>query len=258
MKRNNSDREYFGRRFAESEKFWSRFGGRPEPDAVILDVGCGHGALCIDMAQHGARKVVGVDIDAHRIEFARSNLRSCYPELAEKVDFLNTDLSDLAGSEQFDCVVSKDTFEHIVDLRSTMTEIKRVLKPGGLVYAGFGPLWRDFYGDHKRTGSIVPWGHLMRSEKAIVDRLNRRGGEEIASIFDLGLNKLSLSDYREIFAESGLETVFFKLNNSGHPVLRLFDLLARIPFLTEYFAHNVYCILKKRNACKRIPLSDER
>lgn len=175
MELNKADKEYFNRGFSEVEKFWSRFPLPPVNNGgTFLDVGCGHGTLCVCLAKNGARKVVGVDTDTRRIEFARNNLRMNYPDLIGKVEFLNIDLKDFDSSGEFDYVVSKDTFEHIIDLRGVMVEIKRVLKPGGSVYLGFGPLYRDFYGDHKRTKSIVPWGHLMRSEKNIIKSLNRK------------------------------------------------------------------------------------
>ena len=238
--------KYFEHGAVELEKFWKRFGGKPNLNASFLDVGCGHGALCIDLAKSGAKKVIGVDIEPERIKFARNNLNINYPELKNIVDFHAVDLAYYNNSEQFDYIVSKDSFEHIIDLPAMIEEMKKRLKPGGLVYAGFGPLYRDFYGDHKRTNSIIPWGHLFRSDENIIKKLNRKNDVNISSIYDLGLNKLSLVEYKEIFEKSGLETVFFKLNNSNHPILKFFNLLAKFPFLTEYFAHNIYCILRKK------------
>ena len=38
----------------------------------IVDIGCGHGALCFYAAQNGAREVVGIDTDEERIEIAKN------------------------------------------------------------------------------------------------------------------------------------------------------------------------------------------
>ena len=135
-----SELEYFKHGFAELEKFWKRFGGKPNLNATFLDVGCGHGAVCIDLANLGAKKVIGVDIDPVRIEFARNNLNLNYPELADRVEFYQIDLKDFDNYEQFDYIISKDSFEHIINLRSMIEEMKKRLKPGGFVYAGFGPV----------------------------------------------------------------------------------------------------------------------
>lgn len=62
---------YFNRDKAENKKFWQRFGN---PDikgeqTTVLDAGCGYGSMCIDAAQAGAGKVVGVEL------FQRSSLK---------------------------------------------------------------------------------------------------------------------------------------------------------------------------------------
>jgi 2-polyprenyl-3-methyl-5-hydroxy-6-metoxy-1,4-benzoquinol methylase len=131
----------------------------------ILDVGCGHGALCIDLALSGAEKVAGIDIDHDRLEFAQNNLKQNYPQLMDRVAFLEIDLKDYPTDVLFDYIVSKDSFEHIIDLSGMLREMNKRLKQGGLIFTGFGLLYNDFYCDHKRTKSIIPWGHLMRSEK---------------------------------------------------------------------------------------------
>ncbi|MDR1055786.1 MAG: class I SAM-dependent methyltransferase, partial [Prevotellaceae bacterium] len=195
------DLNYFHRRESRNEKFWNRFGGKPDlRNKVVLDVGCGHGSMCFYMAQSGAKKVIGVDIDAGRISFAKKYLELHYPQYAKVVEFYDLDLKKYSNQPQFDYIISVDSFEHIIDLPGMIEEMKLRLKPGGIIYTGFGPLYNDFYGDHKRTKCGIPWGHVICSDERIIKRLNRQSiGQSITSIYDLGLNKLSLSDYRKIF-----------------------------------------------------------
>jgi SAM-dependent methyltransferase len=240
------DIAYFNNGHSENIKFWKRHGGKPDlKNKYILDVGCGHGALCIDLALSGAGKVVGIDLDHDRIEFAQNNLKQNYPQLIDSVIFLEIDLKDYPTDILFDYIVSKDSFEHIIDLPCMLHEMNKRLKHGGLIFSGFGPLYNDFYGDHKRTKSVIPWGHLMRSEKNILKKLNKDRVIPLTSIQELGVNMLSLDDYKRIFKESEMELVSFQLNKSNHPILLLFNLIGKIPFLTEFFAHNIYCIFRK-------------
>ncbi|GHT63936.1 hypothetical protein AGMMS50239_20750 [Bacteroidia bacterium] len=247
MSLKKEDLEYFNRRIFENKKFWNRLGGEPDlKGKTVLDVGCGHGGLCVDMAAADAKKVVGVDLERERILFAKENLRLNYPQYTGIVEFYEIDLKDYDAGEQFDYIVSKDSFEHIIDLPGMMEEMKRRLKPGGLLYVGFGPLYNDYYGDHKRTECIIPWGHVLFSDEKIIKRLNKNKQTPIQSIIELGVNQLSLADYRRIFKESGFEMTFFKVNASNNLILRTFDLISWIfPFLKEYFAHNIYAIFKK-------------
>ena len=58
-----SDINYFNYGKVENEKFWRRLGGKPNfKDKSILDFGCGHGSLCIDMAKSNVRSILGIDL----------------------------------------------------------------------------------------------------------------------------------------------------------------------------------------------------
>ena len=90
------DVAYFQRGARENPRFWSRLGGQPDlAGKKVLDLGCGHGSLCIDMAKAGAARVVGVDLNERLIRFAQQNLHQNYPELADCVEFHCIDIADL-------------------------------------------------------------------------------------------------------------------------------------------------------------------
>ncbi|NBT44751.1 MAG: hypothetical protein EBT06_07485 [Gammaproteobacteria bacterium] len=65
----------------ENEKFWSRLDGRPDVHIKkLLDIGCSHGSLSVDAAIRGAKRVVGIDTDPERIDFAAAYLIKPCPE----------------------------------------------------------------------------------------------------------------------------------------------------------------------------------
>jgi len=243
------DLDYFSKRGeVENPRYWSRLGGRPDfTNAVVGDIGCGHGSLCVDIALSGARKVIGFDLNANLIDFARENMQQNYPQLANTLDFRFQDVRE-APEDNFDFFVSKDTFEHVIDLPQVLAGMKQRLRSGGRIYTGFGPLWNSPFGDHGRTRMPFRWGHVLFSESYLIARLNRRlasKGQAVTSIYDLGLNKLPLSAYRRIFNECGLSIIMFRINNSTRPLSRVFSLLRKLPLMEEYFSHNIYCILEK-------------
>ncbi len=97
-------------------------------DQTVLDIGCGSG--------HGSnllagkfKKVFGVDVSAEAIEYAKKNWQLNNIEFAVGS---GTEIPFPGG--QFDIVVAYEVFEHICDWQKFLSEIKRVLKPGGLVY----------------------------------------------------------------------------------------------------------------------------
>lgn len=237
---------WFGYGKSSNIRFWSRFGGKPDfRGQVVLDVGCGQGSLCLEMARGGAKKVVGTDIDGPVIDFARRNLQARYPEWQSVVSFECCKL-DALPDNTFDLIVSKDAFEHVFDLRGLLGNIRRCLKPGGRLYAGFGPLYKSPNGYHLRKHFGLPWGHLLIPQSWHLALVNRGRKKKIRSLCEVDmLNELSFADYEHFFLASNLDMVLFRVNQSEHIISKIMTLLRRIPFLREYCTHNIYCIMEK-------------
>ena len=96
----------------------------------LLDVGCGGGYLCEEFAKIGF-DVTGIDpsqqtLKAAREHAAQSSLRIDYEKgRAEAIPF---------GDSSFDYVSCCDVLEHVDDINKTISEIARVLRPGGLFF----------------------------------------------------------------------------------------------------------------------------
>lgn len=243
--------EYFNRGRAENPRFWACFEERPRfQGQTVIDVGCGHGSLCLSIAEEGANRVIGLDLNEKLIDFALANLRRNCPHMISKVDFACADLRDWSR-EQVDLFVSKSSFEHILDLPAVLDEMKLRLKSGGRIYAGFDPLWPSPYGGHGRILEHLPipwmpWGHLLFSERFILRRVNRGRDKPVASIQELGLNMLSVHDYRRIFSQTGLRTISFRVNYpAGSLRGRVLRFLSRLPVFSKYTTYSVYAVLEK-------------
>lgn len=95
--------------------------------AVILDLGCGHGALLHFLREAGYRNVAGVDASREQVaEAARLGI-----EAVREGDLLET-LRGLRDCSQ-DIVIAFDVIEHFDknELLPFVDEVLRVLKPGG-------------------------------------------------------------------------------------------------------------------------------
>lgn len=90
----------------------------------LLDVGCGSGDFLHRMHNRGW-SVTGIDFDAKAIENAKKRA-------GEGSTFLNTDLSGARFTDDsFDAITMSHVIEHVPDPVALLTEIRRVLKPGG-------------------------------------------------------------------------------------------------------------------------------
>jgi 2-polyprenyl-3-methyl-5-hydroxy-6-metoxy-1,4-benzoquinol methylase len=95
----------------------------------ILDVGCGAGVIALELARRGY-EVSGVDIAPNMIERARAEAErqeiQCDFQvgIAEKLHY---------GDAEFDVLIALGLLGNILDDRSVLREMARVLKPGGLL-----------------------------------------------------------------------------------------------------------------------------
>jgi SAM-dependent methyltransferase len=103
----------------------------------ILDIGCGTGAAAVDFSSFGW--LCAVDRSSDALAFARSR------GLQNVVGSDATSLPFAQGS--FDLVIAFDVIEHVEDDRGMMSEIKRILRPGGAA-AIHVPAWPFLWSRH--------------------------------------------------------------------------------------------------------------
>jgi SAM-dependent methyltransferase len=97
------------------------------PSGLILDLGCNNGWGSYELSRYG-HNVIGVDVSADALEDARKRFH------AANLEFRHVSGLELPfGSNHFDLVTSFQVIEHIVDMDAYLNEIRRVLKPGGIV-----------------------------------------------------------------------------------------------------------------------------
>jgi ubiquinone/menaquinone biosynthesis C-methylase UbiE len=232
--------DYFNLQLGNSNpEFWSRTGGRPDfSGRRVLEVGCGHGALSVDMAQSNAT-VVGVDLNKWRVDFANELVRSRFPEVAARTHFTATAVQDLPTDAPFDYVVSKDTFEHVDNLDDLLKSLYQLLKPGGFLIAGSTPLYWSPKGDHGRTGLRVPSLHAILPTSVVLSAASRRQSQIVSSLSDLGLNGYTPEQYRRIFDRSNFQQDRLAWNQ-GKPVSRFLNGFRAIPGLEKFVTTGFY------------------
>ena len=107
------------------DRILKRLPSRSTLGEMVADLGCGDGYLTHLIEQRGF-KIVSVDISESRLEKLRKKLDN------RRVSLLLADLSNTAlSSNQFDYVVMSEVLEHIVQFEAVISEVYRILKPGG-------------------------------------------------------------------------------------------------------------------------------
>lgn len=118
----------------------TRHGGIPER---ILEIGCGHGGFLRLCLERGAKRTVGVEVDAATCAFARERfgLTEVFAGMFPEVQILDP---------RFDAVCAFDVLEHIPDPLGFLKGAVDCLEAGGMVllqtpiYHGEGSDWYPF------------------------------------------------------------------------------------------------------------------
>jgi SAM-dependent methyltransferase len=152
------------------------------PDDDLLDVGCGSGDF---LAEHAAqvRHVAGLDLSASKVGFARRRLADRIA--AGTAEIVEGDAAALPWEDgRFSVVTSMDAFPFFPDPERALSEMHRVLRPGGRAVVGFG--WKVAEGTETHTvmGGFRVWDEAevwrMTEEAGFTDvaiSYGRAGGD---------------------------------------------------------------------------------
>ncbi|UNK48881.1 glycosyltransferase [Lysobacter sp. S4-A87] len=177
----------------------------------VLDVACGEGygsALLASVAE----SVVGADISEEAVAHARAH----YP--LDNVEFVQASATALPFADaQFDAVVSFETLEHLSEQEEMLTQIRRVLKPGGFfivsspnkeVYSdrrGFKNEFhvKELYADElsallgRHFGAVQYFGQRMESASVLLPVSGHRSSYEAWSGSESGVENTT-SEVKDI------------------------------------------------------------
>jgi SAM-dependent methyltransferase len=174
------------------EDIFTRIAGK-----LVVDFGCGEGSDAVELAEKGAKRVIGIDNREDVLQTARQK--------AIRAGVQGTCVFATSTNELADIVISMDAFEHFADPAEILRIMNALLKPSGEVLVAFGPTWYHPLGGH--LFSIFPWAHLLFSEKALIrwrstfktDGATRFG--EVAG----GLNQMTVAKFQRLVADSPLQ-----------------------------------------------------
>jgi ubiquinone/menaquinone biosynthesis C-methylase UbiE len=209
---------------------FTRWGGTVE-GARMLEVGCGAGIDCLLMALQPVESVVGIDRELPLFDpgdrgqrtrrLASEVLRQLglpddvdavlrdRPVRLERMDATKMSFAD----DSFDLLWSRAAMEHIVPPQAVLSEMARVVRPGGLLHHGIDPFYW-LKGCHKGGVVDIPWAHArLTAPEYHRFLLETRGREEAARRTQHleGLNQLTPRQWRSILEAGPFEILAWRV-----------------------------------------------
>lgn len=126
-----------------------------------LDCGCAEGDYTAALKAAGASSVVGTDIESSRVAEAERRWAS-----VAGLEFVTAAAEDLPLPDaSVDAVLLNEVLEHVADQQGTLSELSRVLVPGGALVVFSPNRWFPFEGHGAKIGSrgvgfpvpLMPW-----------------------------------------------------------------------------------------------------
>lgn len=197
----------------------------------ILEIGCGEGNICFQMAQYG-HKVLGIDISDTTIKSAIKKWGNTQG-LTFKVE--DAEQMKLSSEEKYDVIVCSEILEHLYEPARLVRNFNNLLKPDGIAIVtvpnGFGPremLITKPVQNLKQGNGI--FSKMMRKTKS---SLGYKGDTDQSSAETLDhIQFFSMKQLSELAENNGFSIVKKKSGNFVENVFP-FSLIARRSLLLQ-------------------------
>ena len=238
--------KFYLERYSEAEMF---------SDKTVVDIGCGAGGKSLYYASRGVKEVIGVEIlEKYRAE---ADTLSNELGLTNQFRFVCADAAALPFADgSIDTIIMNDAMEHVARPEVVLSEMMRVLRPGGRLFVNFPPYHHPF-GAHLSDLIYIPWVHLFFSEATLVEgykelaknvpdgdariafRISARpDGTEYFSY----INHMTIRRFHKILSKMDITPAYYK----QIPLRSILRIPAKMPGLRELFVKMVVCVFEKK------------
>ena len=181
---------------------------------AVADIGCGDGIIDLGVAlQAKPDRLVGFDVLDNDVELLRTRAaeHGGIESLPDNLYFCTSDDTNLPAEDgEFDFVISWSAFEHIADPVAILREVRRVLRPHGVLFIQLWPFYHSAHGTH-----LVDWfpdgfAQFKHTDEAILRRVRSSGDQDMATeMLDVyrTLNRITADGLQDALRQAGFRIV---------------------------------------------------
>jgi demethylmenaquinone methyltransferase / 2-methoxy-6-polyprenyl-1,4-benzoquinol methylase len=171
------------------------------PDARVLDVATGTGAVALELVRRYGCSVVGIDRSPEMLAVARPRIAA--DELGGNIELLEGRAETLPFADaSFDALTVTYLLRYVDDPAATIRELARVVRPGGTVAS------LEFGVPQARAARAL-WELYVRLALPLAGRLLSPGWHEVGRFLGPSIRgyeaRLPLERQLELWSEAGLE-----------------------------------------------------
>ncbi|KAK3191970.1 Delta(24)-sterol C-methyltransferase [Lecanicillium sp. MT-2017a] len=232
--------EAFDRAIARHEHFLASQIGI-KSGMKVLDVGCGVGGPAREIVKFTGCHVTGLNINEYQVQRARHYAKK--EGLSDKLDFVQADFMSLPFPDNsFDAVYSIEATVHAPQLKDVYSEIRRVLKPGG-VFGVYEWLMTDAFDndnlEHRRIRLDIEQGDGIAQMVKVADGL--------AAMRDAGLELEYHEDLAASSEDGSVAPWYWPIGSDIRHAQTLWDAMTvlRMNRWGRVFAHSLFWAMEK-------------
>jgi SAM-dependent methyltransferase len=227
----------------------------------ILEIGCAEAGVLKAFTELG-HECVGIELSRSRVKLAESYFEK---ELQKRqIQFITDDIFNIEPSKEFeelfDLVILKDVIEHIHGHEKFMNELKKFIKPGGLVFFAFPPWYMPFGGHQQLANNKVlnklPFYHILPNGLyRLILNIGKENEQKIDNLLDIKSTRITIEKFQKLAQNNDwqIEKKKFWLFNpiyqwkfGVHPK-GLYKPFQKIPFFRNFWTTAAYFLISVKN-----------
>jgi SAM-dependent methyltransferase len=200
----------------------------------ILEIGCYSGAATYCLSLLNPSRVTGSDVSKYYInqskgqEISDKTISKQFDILTESrnatkeylmrknlialsgTDFVEDDITrSCFAPDSFDFICGWEVLEHVNPPQKALSEMYRILRPGGFVFHEYNPFF-CLEGGHTLCTLEFPWGHARLSAedfRRYVDQFRKDEASQDLSFYNNNLNRMTIRDMMSMTEKAGFDII---------------------------------------------------
>ena len=177
----------------------------------VLDIGCGDGAIDLGLClKSQPARLLGMDLNLTDLDDLRERAREAgLGEIPRNLEFGTCTQTEIPIPDcSMDVVISWSVFEHVANPVAVLSELRRIIRPGGFMFLQIWPLFHSQHGSHLWFWYPDGWAQQLHDPKLVEDDVRRSNAmpanvtDEMLVDFNT-LNRMTIGDLQRALSITG-------------------------------------------------------